>query len=139
MKIVIGNNGGREPIRGTEEAAGLDLFCTETVIIPRYNCRKIKTDIKVEIPDGHFGMLCPRSSMGKRGLSLANTIGIIDSDYRGEIICLIRNNNSHSETVKANDRIAQLVIVPYISPKIEVVRELSETDRGTGGFGSTGE
>ena len=137
MKIMIGEN-GQLPIRGTEHSAGMDLFCTETVTIPRYEYAKIRTELHVEIPEGHFGLLCPRSSMGKRGLGLANTVGIIDSDYRGEIICLVKNYNPYSETVEARDRVAQLVIVPYFCPKIEVVEELTETERGDGGFGSTG-
>jgi len=137
MKIVIKEN-GCVPTRGTERSAGMDLYCTETVEIPRKSTAKIRTKVHIEIPEGHFGLLCPRSSIGKRGLGLANTVGIIDSDYRGEIICLIKNHNAHSETIVAQDRVAQLVIVPYFCPKIEVVEQLTETERGDGGFGSTG-
>ena len=137
MNIKIGEN-GHVPTRGTEYSAGIDLYCTENVVIPRKSHVKVRTEVYVEIPKGHFGLLCPRSSMGLWGLCLANTVGIIDSDYRGEIICLIKNFNPFEETIKAKERVAQLVIVPYFCPKIEVVEELTETVRGSGGFGSTG-
>lgn len=137
MKITVQD---REfiPTRGTPSSAGLDLYVTRDLVVPK-NCDiGIHTGVCVEIPENHFGILCPRSSAGKKGLSLVNTIGIIDSDYRGEIILLMRNNGVSAVPLRRGERVAQLLIVPYISPEIEVVEELSETVRGTGGFGSTG-
>lgn len=127
------------PTKGTEKSAGYDLYSLENMFIPRGQKREINTKVSVEIPEGYFGLLCPRSSMGKKGFSLVNTIGIIDSDYRGQIILHFINNGLNGQSIKRGDRIAQLLIVPYISPEIKVVEELSETVRGTGGFGSTGE
>ena len=137
MRIKVGER-GHVPTVGTEHSAGIDLASTIGVEITPNGWAEIKTHVTVEIPEGYFGLLCPRSSVGKKGLSLVNTIGIIDSDYRGEIIVLLKNNNNFGTRVEAGDRIAQLLIVPYLSPKIEVVEELTETVRGSGGFGSTG-
>lgn len=138
MKVVIKKN-GYLPTQGTSHSAGYDLYCTEDVLAPAGKTVVINTNISVEIPEGFFGLLCPRSSMGKQGFSLVNTIGIIDSDYRGEIILHFINNGQDNYTISKGHRVAQLIIVPYISPKIMVVEELSETLRGIGGFGSTGE
>lgn len=126
------------PTKGTEKSAGYDLYSPENMFVPQGQRREINTKVSVEIPEGFFGLLCPRSSMGKKGFSLVNTIGIIDSDYRGQIILHFVNNGASGQSIKRGDRIAQLLIVPYISPEIKVVEELSETVRGTGGFGSTG-
>ena len=101
--------------------------------------KKIHTGIKVAIPEGYFGGVYPRSSTGvKRNLMLANTIGVIDSDYRGEIMMFIYNYGSSDQIIKNGDRLAQLIIQPYQRFDIELVDELDETDRGEGGFGSTG-
>lgn len=126
------------PRFGTEFSAGMDLCVLEHTYIIANCSSMIHTGIHAEIPEGHFGLLCLRSSMGKKGFSLVNTVGIIDSDYRGEIIVHVKNNNNSNVTLNRGDRIAQLIIVPYVSPDIEVVDELSETVRGSGGFGSTG-
>jgi len=126
------------PTKGTPKSAGYDLYALENVFVPGGSTAIINTGVCVEIPDEHFGLLCPRSSTGRKGFSLINTIGIIDSDYRGEIILHMKNNNPIGSTINRGDRVAQLLIVPYISPKINIVDELSETVRGSGGFGSTG-
>lgn len=128
------------PTRGTSSAAGLDLYVLQNTFILAGTTSMVDTGVSVEIPENHFGLLCLRSSMGKKNLTLANTIGIIDSDYRGNIIINVKNNDKrYSVTLNRGDRVAQLIIVPYISPEIKVVEELSETVRGDGGFGSTGE
>jgi len=137
MRFIINEN-AKVPTLGTEHSAGIDMACLEDVSIMPGGWAEVHTGYRIEIPDGFFGLLCPRSSTGKKGLSLVNTVGIIDSDYRGEIIILLKNNNTYSVQLNAGDRVAQLVIVPYLSPKIEVVEELTETVRGDGGFGSTG-
>jgi len=140
MKIVVENKETFSfvPTKGTDKSAGYDLYSPDSVFVPVGQVVVINTEISVEIPEGYFGLLCPRSSMGKKGFSLINTIGIIDSDYRGQIILHFVNNGKLDHTIYRGDRVAQLLIVPYISPKIVVVEELSETVRGTGGFGSTG-
>lgn len=126
------------PTKGTEKSAGYDLYSPDNMFVSQGQKAVINTKVSVEIPEGYFGLLCPRSSIGKKGFSLINTIGIIDNDYRGQIILHLVNNGPSGQTINRGDRVAQLLIVPYISPEIEVVEELSETVRGTGGFGSTG-
>lgn len=128
------------PYAATDGAAGLDLsaYTNNVLIVEPHTYEVVKTGMAVEIPEDHFGLLCPRSGLGKAGITLANTIGIIDSDYRGEIGVLIKNNNDFPFIINHGMRVAQLLIIPYFSPKIEVVEELQETARGAGGFGSTG-
>ena len=103
----------------------------ETVFIP--------TGVSVEIPAGCAGLIYARSSMGaKRGLAPANKVGVIDSDYRGEIKVVLLNHSSAEQTVAPGERIAQMIITPVLTPAYEEAEELTDTDRGTGGFGSTG-
>ena len=94
----------------------------------------------MEIPDGYFGAIYPRSGLAtKRGLRLANCVGVVDSDYRGEIIVALHNDSTKTQSVELRDRIAQMVIQPYERPQVfDVVNELSDTERGSGGFGHTG-
>lgn len=115
--------------------AGLDLTAT-SLAIQGYNY-VYGTGLAVEIPEGHVGLLFPRSSISKTGMWQTNSVGVIDSGYRGEIKVVLRTDGTHAEAYKVGERIAQLIIVPY--PKIELleVGELSDTDRGEGGFGST--
>lgn len=98
---------------------------------------KISFGIAMEIPAGHFGLLVPRSSMAKRGLILANTLGIIDSGYRGEILGVFRNIGTGPETLNPADRLVQMLILPVAQVAFRQVEELSATERGHGGFGST--
>ena len=101
--------------------------------------KKINTDLRVQIPQGFFGAVYPRSSTGvKRQLMLANTVGVIDSDYRGEIMIFMYNYGNDPQVIKNGDRIAQLVIQPYEKCELVQVESLDETDRGESGFGSTG-
>lgn len=128
------------PTRGTEEAAGLDLYATETVLIQPEHSASIHTGICMEIPKGYVGLIYARSGLAcKKGLRLANCVGVVDSDYRGEIIVCLRNDDiKSSHTIEKGDRCAQLVITSYWTGSCELKDTLSDTDRGTGGFGSTG-
>lgn len=100
---------------------------------------KVNTGIAVEIPKGYFGAVFARSGLAtKQGLRPANCVGVIDADYRGDVMVALYNDSTEPREVQVGDRIAQLVIIPYISPDLEVVSELSDTNRGDGGFGSTG-
>lgn len=130
------------PTRGSEYAAGVDLHAlikTETHEIPAGGTEKIKTGLCVEIPEGYFGAVFARSGLAtKRGLRPANCVGVIDSDYRGEVIVPIHNDTAECETIQNEDRIAQLIIMPYLPVEFNEVEELSETVRGSDGFGSTG-
>ncbi len=118
---------GCAPTRGTPSSAGLDLGVTSI------DKNIVHTGTYVAIPEGNFGMVLPRSSLGAKGLFLMNTVGIIDSDYRGEILL-----NIAGYLPEVGERIAQLVIVPYVHVDPIEVTALDATERGAGGFGSTG-
>lgn len=129
------------PTYGTTGAAGADLYACmeEEVTIQPGETRKICTGISMEIPFGYVGLVFARSSMGvKRDLAPANKVGVIDSDYRGEIMVMLHNHGSKPQTVTPGERIAQIAIMPVFAPGFEAVDELSDTVRGQGGFGSTG-
>lgn len=129
------------PTYGSAEAAGADLYaCIQTpVTIEAGETVFIPTGLALEVPKGCAGLVFARSSMGaKRGLAPANKVGVIDSDYRGEIRVVLHNHGKIAQQVEPGDRIAQFLIVPVLTPAYEEVNCLSDTDRGTGGFGSTG-
>ena len=140
MKIKRLTNNAIIPTYGIKHSAGLDLYAVENISILDGDCAKIKTGISVEIPNGYFGAVFARSGLStKQGLRPANCVGVVDSDYRGEVIVPLYNDSSETRTVCAGDRVAQMVIIPYAKVELEEVDELDNTERGTGGFGSTGE
>ena len=129
------------PSYGSTEAAGADLYaCIDTpVTVQPGETAWITTGIALEVPKGCAGLIYARSSMAaKRGLAPANKVGVIDSDYRGEVIVVLYNQSTEAQTVNPGERIAQLIITPIITPPYEEVSELSDTQRAAGGFGSTG-
>ncbi len=130
------------PSRGSAAAAGYDLYACisdSEVTIPPHATVKIGTGLAIAVPDGYFGAIFARSGLAaKEGLRPANCVGVADSDYRGEYIVALHNDTDLAKTVKSGERIAQLVIMPYLSVEFDEVDELDETDRGAGGFGSTG-
>ena len=132
------------PTRGSDGAAGYDLYADiqKPVAIWPYETVKIGTGIAMEIPEGYFGAIFARSGIAtKKGLRPANCVGVIDHDYRGEIIVALHNDKTISNMgikVLPGERIAQLVLIPFMSMDFVEVSDLSETDRGDGGFGSTG-
>lgn len=127
------------PSKAHNEDAGFDLKnASGDVKIGPYEEMKIRTGIALAIPVGYVGLLVPRSSIGKRGIQLQNTIGVIDSTYRGEIIALIKNTKEEQIEIKAYERFAQLIIMPFLIDSLDIVDSLPETARGEGGFGSTG-
>lgn len=129
------------PTRGSELAAGYDLYaCIDRPItISPGNTEKIPTGLAIEIPTGYAGLIYARSGLAtKKGLAPANKVGVCDSDYRGEYIVCLHNHSKVEATIDPGERIAQLVVTPYLSVTFEEVNELSETARGEGGFGSTG-
>ena len=139
MKIKLLSDKAKIPTRGSEEAAGWDLYATTDATIPPHSTVKVSTDIAVEIPAGYFGAVFARSGLAtKQGLRPANCIGVIDSDYRGPIIVALHNDSNQIHEILSGDRIAQLVFIPYSSWDWEVVDELSDTNRGDGGFGHSG-
>ena len=130
------------PSYATSGSAAMDLHacCEMPIIIPAQGNGKVPTGIAIEIPDPEMvALVFPRSGLAsKHGISLSNAVGVIDSDYRGEIVCLVKNESEHDFIVNPGDRIAQLGFFPIHRVSWEEVAELNETGRGTGGFGSTG-
>ena len=129
------------PTLGSRFAAGADLYSAENgdVVIAPGETKFIGTGLAVEIPEGYVGLVYARSGLAcKRGLAPANKVGVIDSDYRGEIKVAIHNHGTEARTIEKGERIAQMVVVPYLTAEYEEAEELSETVRGEGGFGSTG-
>lgn len=130
---------GYKPSYANEFAAGLDLRSNTELIIHPGRTVDIESKLAVEIPGGYFGMVVARSGLAfKHQIKLTNDIGIIDSDYRGDIGIRLINEGKESYKIKAGDRVAQMIIIPYIQAKIEYVDELEETERNENGFGSTG-
>ncbi len=129
------------PTRGSEYAAGYDLYAciNEDVTIAPHETVKIGTGLSIAVPNGYFGAIFARSGLAaKSGLRPANCVGVADSDYRGEYIVALHNDSDQVRTVSCGDRIAQLVILPFLAVEFVEAQELDETERGTGGFGSTG-
>ena len=139
IKIKKINPKGIIPTRGSEDAAGYDLYSTENVVILPGMSYKVHTDIALEIPVGYFGAIFARSGLStKRGLRPANCVGVIDPDYRGQILVPLYNDSNCGQEIKTGERIAQLIIMPYQSILFTEVNELSNSNRNNGGFGSSG-
>lgn len=136
------NDLAKIPTRGSKFSAGYDLYAAtdNDIQIPPHSTVKIGTGLAMEIPTGWFGAVFPRSGIAtKRGLRPANCVPVIDCDYRGEWLIPLHNDSNETMTVQTGERIAQLVILPYQDIDFKEVDELHDTDRGMGGFGSTGE
>ncbi len=141
IRVKILKEGAKLPTYGSTQAAGADLYaCLEdSVTIAPGETAFIPTGIALEVPLGCAGLIYARSGMAcKRGLAPANKVGVVDSDYRGEIIVALHNHGKISQTVENGERVAQFVITPVLMPAYEAVAELSDTVRNQGGFGSTG-
>jgi len=129
------------PSYGTADAAGADLYAllSESVVIQPGETVRIPTGLAMQIPQGYGGFLYARSGLAtKKGLAPANKVGVIDADYRGEVIVALYNQSGEAQTVESGERIAQLVIAPYLRGEFCESAELDDTVRGAGGFGSTG-
>lgn len=130
---------GEKPSYANMFAAGLDIKSNEDITIAPGEVVKLDTQLAVEIPIGHFGMVVARSGLAfKHRIKLLNDVGIIDEDYRGNIGVMLVNEGSQEYTISKGDRVAQMIVIPYKQVKLEYVDELSETERGEGGFGHTG-
>lgn len=130
------------PCQATVGSAGMDLHAciTEPITLEPFERATIPTGISTALPSNEYAVfIFARSGLGiKHGIALSNGVGVIDSDYRGEICVGLQNSSNESYTINPDDRIAQMVVMPVCVPKISVVDELDETERNTGGFGSTG-
>lgn len=143
MKINIKrlSETARLPERGSEYAAGYDLFADldGDVEIPPHTTYMVNTGVSMEIPEGYWGGVFARSGLSaKENLRPANCVGVVDADYRGPICVALHNDGDVVRTITPGQKIAQMVVVPFLSVEFEEVAELSETVRGAGGFGSTG-
>ena len=141
VMVTRTDDGARLPTRGSEYAAGWDLYALEEYVVPFRKSVKLRTGLRVAIPVGYEGQVRARSSLGSKGLILPHSIGTIDADYRGELFVLMTwIGEGESYRVKAGERIAQLLIspIPEVSFKEVSIEQLGDTKRGDGGFGSTG-
>ena len=138
MKIKVLNK-NCVPYRAHEWDAGLDVKATEDCVIMPGESKQIGLGVCVEIPNGYVGLLCPRSGLSVRTMLRPSiTVGVIDAGYTGEIHQPLTNHGTEKMVIHEGDRIGQLVIVPCLTPKLEFVDELEDTERGSGAFGSTG-
>ncbi|MDR3179051.1 MAG: dUTP diphosphatase [Oscillospiraceae bacterium] len=141
IKMIKKRNNACIPTRASEGSAGFDLYASiETQLVVKSGCSELlPSGVALAIPKNFVGLLFARSGLGIRHcISLSNAVGVIDSDYRGEIFVCLKNFGAKNYVVKPNDRIAQLVIIPFCSFSIKEVSFLNDTKRSTGGFGSTG-
>ena len=136
---IIVSNEKFMPTTGTEDSAGYDLKITNDIVLAPGASTTVGTGVKFQIPRGYWGLVAPRSSMGRVRVSLDNTIGIIDSDYQGEILLKVHNGGRETFMAYTGDSLVQILLVPVFKPKLVPVGEFKEvTKRGAEGFGSTG-
>lgn len=141
IKVKKLNENARLPVYGTEYSAGADLCACldEPVTLQPGETRLISIGIAMEIPEGYAGLIFARSGLAsKRGLAPANKVGVVDSDYRGEFFVPLHNHSAVAQSVEPGERIAQMILMPYLAAHFVEAERLSDTVRGTGGFGSTG-
>lgn len=142
MNVKFLNEYAKVPTRGSAYAAGYDLYAAidKPIIIFPGDTVSVTTGLAMEIPEDYFGAIFARSGLAtKRGLRPANCVGVVDADYRGEVIVAIHNDSDKIQQIEPGERIAQMVFLPYrVMGDFEVVDELNDTARGAGGFGSTG-
>ena len=142
VKVKKLNSAAVLPRRGSAQAAGYDLFAClpegEVVLQPG-ETRRIPLGLAMALPEGYFGAVFARSGLATRqGLRPANCVGVVDSDYRGENMVPLHNDSAVPQTIRHGDRVAQMVVLPYLAVDFAEAEELDETERGEGGFGSTG-
>ena len=126
------------PKIGSEDAAGMDFYQPESIVIKPHQTQYVTLGLAIEIPKGYMLMLAPRSSMSKTPLVIPNSFGVIDADYRGEIKGIFKNTSDDEYLIQKGDRLLQGILVPVGALKLLEVDELTETERGSGGIGSTG-
>ena len=130
------------PTYGSSYSAGADLYALtngETITFLPGETKIIHTGIAMEIPEGYAGLIYARSGIAnKRGLAPSNKVGVVDADYRGEIMVSLHNHSNETQEISDGERVAQMVIAPFLAVEYNEVEELTDTERGTGGFGSTG-
>ncbi len=141
LRIKKLRDNAQMPTYGSEWAAGADMYAAidEAVTIEPNDTKFIPTGLAFEIPEGYAGFIYARSGLAcKKGLAPANKVGVVDADYRGEVMVALHNHGKEAQTVEAGERIAQMIIAPFITANFIFSDELDDTVRGAGGFGSTG-
>ena len=138
LKVCMTEDAGYVPEYAHEGDAGLDLRAVESYNIGPGMSAMVRTGLRVEIPAGCVGLEFPRSGLGTKGITLRNCVGVIDSGYRGEVLAALWNTTDKPFKVEKGDRVCQMVVMPYCPCNLEEVEELSESERGTDGYGSTG-
>jgi dUTP pyrophosphatase len=143
MKVKINklNERAQAPVYSSACAAGADLYALpgDDIVIAPHETKLIHTGLAMEIPEGYAGLIYARSGLAsKKGLAPANKVGVVDADYRGEVMVALHNHSQVEQTVAGGERVAQLVVAPFLKAEFEETDVLSETVRGVGGFGSTG-
>lgn len=141
LRIKKLRDNAQMPTYGSEFAAGADMYAAidEAVTIEPNETKLIPTGLAFEIPEGYAGFVYARSGLAsKKGLAPANKVGVIDADYRGEVMVALHNHGTEAQTVEAGERIAQMIIAPFVAVNYVFSDELDDTVRGEGGFGSTG-
>ena len=138
VNVKLLSSAAKLPLYATVNSAGADLYSTERVVIPSQGHALVGTGLMVEIPDGYEMQIRPRSGLALQGITIPNAPGTVDSDYRGEVMVILRNLSAFAFTVEPGMRIAQAIIAPVVKAQFLEVQELTDTERGVGGFGSTG-
>lgn len=138
LRVMMDEDAGYVPRYAHDGDAGMDLRAVEDCTIAPGESAMVRTGLHVEVPRWHVGLVFPRSGLGSKGITLRNATGVIDSGYRGEVLAALWNTTSEPFEVHKGDRVCQLVVMPYCPCSVEEVTELSGTERGTGGHGSTG-
>jgi deoxyuridine 5'-triphosphate nucleotidohydrolase len=136
FQVKLNYEDAQEPTRGSDEAAGYDLYSYESETVVPKQIKLIDTGISIRVPEGTYGRIAPRSSVSKKGILI--NAGVIDRDYRGPVKVMVHNLSNNDYVINKNDRIAQLILEQIKTPPVELVEELDNTERGDGGFGSTG-
>ena len=136
FQVKLNYEDAQAPTRGSDEAAGYDLYSYENQTITPNKIKLIDTGISIRVPEGTYGRIAPRSSVSKKGILI--NAGVIDRDYRGPVKVMVHNLSNNDYVINKNDRIAQLILEQIKTPPVELVEELDDTERGEGGFGSTG-
>ena len=136
FQVKLNYEDAQAPTRGSDEAAGYDLYSYESETVAPNQIKLIDTGISIRVPEGTYGRIAPRSSVSKKGILI--NAGVIDRDYRGPIKVMVHNLSNNDYVINKNDRIAQLILEQIKTPSVELVEELDDTERGERGFGSTG-
>ena len=138
LKVMQSEGEGHLPRYEHEGDAGMDLRAVEDCVIPPGESFMVRTGLRVEIPDGYVGLVFPRSGLGSRGITMRNAVGVIDSGYRGEVKCALWNTTGTPFEVLRGNRVCQMVVMPYARCEVVPVESLTDSQRGTDGYGSTG-